>query len=114
MDNAKTAYRIKVTTTSGNVYLICVSYPLDSRPSNYGLDFYELSWPTGLETHSIPSHRQATFAEELLASHRASCTRHTNEGAEEQFIVKKVRSVYGDNAAVSMSVIDQSMSTYDF
>lgn len=114
MSTSKTAYRIKVTTPEGSVYLICVSYPLDSRPSNIGLDFYELLWPSGLPPCSIPYDKQATFKEELRAIHRASCTRHIDEEAEDQFIVKQVRGVYGSNAPVSMSVVDQLMQTYDF
>lgn len=114
MNANKTAYRIKVSTPVGDAYLVCVSYTLDSKPSNYGLDFYELWCPSDLPTYSIPSHRQATFKEELRFLHRASCTRCADGEAEDQFIVKQIRTVYGNNLPVAMSVIDQSMQTSGF
>jgi hypothetical protein len=114
MDSNKNAYRVRVNTSAGNVYLICVSYPLDSKPSIWGLDFYELSWPSGLPSHSIPSARQATFKEELRAAHKASCCRESSAEGEDIFITKKIRSVYGDDTTICISSVDESMETYDF
>jgi len=114
MDAGKTAYRVKVKTSIGSVYLICVSYPLDSRPSHYGLDFFEYSWPFGLPAKQIPNIRQATFSEELRTLHRASCTRQVDGEEEKQFIVKQLLDVYESNAYIALSVIDQTMETYDF
>lgn len=108
-----TAYRIKVGTSVGDAYLVCVSYPLDSKPTYYGLDFYEISWPSALKASSIPSIRQATFPEELRALHTASCTRDENSGAEVEFIAKQMHSVYGNDARTSVSEINQSMLPYD-
>ncbi len=113
MDPNNKAYRVKIATSAGNTYLICISYPLDSNMLNYGLDFYELSWPSGRRAQAIPSIRLATFKEELQKLHRASCTRAASSGGEEEFIAGKMRSVYGNDTIISMSAIDQSMDTYD-
>ena len=111
MHPGKKAYRISVSTPEGRAYLICVSYPLDQAESEYGLDFYELVWSTTLPSQTIPSLAQATFKEELRAMHRASKARTDSSEPEEQFIEKMMCDAYGNDANVSLSIIDESMQS---
>lgn len=113
MDPNKKAYRIRVLTSSGNIYLVCVSYPIDKQATAYGLDFFELVWPSILTAESIPSSRKATFKEELRATHRASQVRDAVSSSEEIFISQRMRDVYGNDTTVQVSAIDQSLQTYE-
>lgn len=105
-------YRISVSAPEGRAHLICVSYPLDGAERNFGMDFYELIWSNTLPPQSIPSSRQATFKEELRCMHRASKSFATggNE-SEDQFIANRMRDVYGNDAQIAISVIDDSMQS---
>ena len=113
MDSSKKAYRIRVSTSSGNAYLVCVSYPLDTQSTSYGLDFFEIVWPSALADESIPSSRQATFKEELRAMHRAYQVCDASSESEEDFIAQCMRDVYGNDTTIQMSAIDQSLQTYE-
>ena len=109
----KKAYRISVAAPDGRARLICVSYPLDSSATNYGMDFYELVWSTTLPAQSIPSSRQATFKEELRCMHRASRSYVAGHESEEEFIAIRMRDVYGNDASIALSPIDELMQSTD-
>jgi len=113
VESGKRAYRICISAPEGRAHLVCVSYPLDTRADQYGLDFYELVWTTTLPAIRIPSSRRATFKEELRCMHKASKAFSASSEPEQHYIAKCMRDVYGNDALVSLSVIDESMQSTD-
>lgn len=111
MDPGKKAYRVRAVTQSGNAFVICVSYPLGAAMTTYSIDFYELVWSENLPPETIPTSRQASFKEELRANHKASLVCDTNSESEVDFIARNIRDVYGDNALVTLSSIDENLQT---
>jgi hypothetical protein len=104
----KKGYRVRIVVGTAYAYLFCVSYPLDLAKSHYGLDFYEVIWSSDLVRPSFPQIRATNFREELLIFHRASAS-HDAVPDEVGFIATKMKDVYGDEATIHISSIDEKL-----
>ena len=99
-------YSVSVNCRGVGASLFCWTYRVGAAQQHVGVEFKEFLWPTGREEVRIPSSRQATFREELFATHQAASIFTGSRDEETDYIESLLKETYGIESTISVKSIE--------
>lgn len=93
-------YLISLTTAQASAVLTCCVYFLDSRETQRGFEFFQKI--SSFPWRGLPDGRQATFAEELLATNFAAHANSDPIQSDEAVIETCLKKTFGGTAILKI------------
>lgn len=97
------AYEVVVQLGDDYSVLLAITYFLDQSRQHRGFEFYQRL--TTFQSGSLPTGRQATFNEELLATDFAAHALDTSTLIAKEVIKQKMSETFGSTASVTVHAI---------